>query len=236
MTAAVVVEGLRKEFGRVVAVEDVSFTVAPGSFVGLVGPNGAGKSTTIKMLSGQLLPTAGRVTVGGVDVAADPGRARGQIGYVPEEPRLYDYLSAREMIAFVAEIRGVARGRPVTEAEIEAALDVAGLGADADRLISEYSQGMRRKTALAAAMVARPPVLVLDEALNGLDPPSAARVTAALRQACADGAAVLLSTHVLDTLERLADRIVMIQGGRVLADLPGTEMGQVRAMFDEGGA
>ena len=156
-------------------------------------------------------------------VSADPNAARARIGYVPEEPKLYDYLTGREMIEFVAEIRG--RG------DVEAALDVAGLGEDANRLIHEYSQGMRRKIALAAAMVAAPPVLILDESLNGLDPPSAARVTAALRAARDQGTAVLLSTHVLDTLERLADRLIMIAGGRVVADLPGTEMDRVREIF-----
>ena len=199
--------------------------MAPGSLVGLVGPNGAGKSTTIKMITGQLAPTEGQVLVDGVDVAADPNGARARIGYVPEDPRLYDYLSAREMVSFVAEIRG--------KGDVEAALEVAGLGPDADRLIQEYSQGMRRKTALAAAMVAAPPVLVLDEALNGLDPPSAARVVGALRAACDAGAAVILSTHVLDTLEKIADRLIMIQKGRVLADLPGTEMDRIRELFEK---
>ena len=219
----VVLDKVRREYGRVVAVDEVSFTVEPGSFVGLVGPNGAGKSTTIKMLSGQLLPTSGRVTVDGIDVAADPNGARARIGYVPEEPRLYDYLSGREMVEFVAEIRG--------GGDVGAALEIAGLGDDALRPILEYSQGMRKKVALAAAMVSRPPVLVLDESLNGLDPPSAARVTEALRAARDRGTAVLLSTHVLDTLERLADRLIMISGGRVVADLPGSEMDQVRELF-----
>ena len=222
---AVSVEAVRKTFGRVVAVDEVSFAVAPGEFVGLVGPNGAGKSTTIKMLSGQLLPTAGRIRVGGIDVAEDPNGARARIGYVPEEPRMYDYLTAREMVSFAAEIRG--------GGDVEAALELAGLGADADRMIREYSQGMRRKTALASAMVARPPLLVLDEALNGLDPPSAARVVRTLQQACEEGQAVLLSTHVLETLERIADRIVMIRGGRVVADVPAAELYRVRGMFEE---
>ena len=225
MPPTLVAEGLRKVYGRVVAVEQVSFTVQPGELVGLVGPNGAGKSTTIKMISGQLTPTEGRVTVSGVDVGSDPNAARARIGYVPEEPRMYDYLSAREMVSFVAEIRG--------QGDVEAALEIAGLGADADRLIQEYSQGMRRKTALAAAMVARPPLLVLDEALNGLDPPSAARVVAALRAACDAGASVILSTHVLDTLERIADRLIMVSAGRVLADLPGTSMDRIREMFEK---
>ena len=218
------VSSVAKSFGRVQAVRDVSFTVAPGEFVGLVGPNGAGKSTTIKMLSGQLLPTSGSITVAGVDVAADPNGARARIGYVPEEPRLYEYLTAKEMVAFAAEIRG--------GGDVDAALELAGLGGDAGRLIREYSQGMRRRTALAAALVARPPLLVLDEALNGLDPPSSARVVKALRAACDAGQAVLLSTHVLDTLERIADRVVMLQAGAVLADVPAAELDRVRGMFD----
>ncbi len=223
-TPILVASGLRKVYGKVVAVDDISLTVEPGTLLGLVGPNGAGKSTTIRMISGQLTPSAGTVSVSGVDVAQDPNGARARIGYVPEEPRLYDYLTAREMVEFVAEIRG--------GGDVDAALAVAALGEDALRPIQEYSQGMRRKTALACAMVARPPLYVLDEALNGLDPPSAARVTAALRAACDAGAAVILSTHVLDTLEKIADRLVMVRGGRVVADLPGSEMERVRALFD----
>jgi len=150
---ALVVDKARRTYGKIVAVDEVSLTVHSGEFVGLVGPNGAGKSTTIKMITGQLLPTAGSIRVGGIDVATDPNGARAKVGYVPEEPALYDYLTAREMVAFVAELRG--------GGDVDAALEIAGLGADADRYIREYSQGMRRKTALAAAMVARPPLLVL---------------------------------------------------------------------------
>lgn len=227
MTQAVLyMEGVAKAFGRVQAVREVGFQVERGSFVGLVGPNGAGKSTTIKLLSGQLVPDAGRILVDGVDVVADPGAARARLGYVPEEPRLYEYLSAREMVGFVARIRGAG--------DVEAALGVAGLGDDADRLIREYSQGMRRRTALACAMVARPSLLVLDESLNGLDPPSAERVVAALKAACAEGSAVLLSTHVLDTLERVADRVVMIEAGRVVADVPASRLPELRARFRSG--
>jgi ABC-2 type transport system ATP-binding protein len=218
-----VVDKARRTYGKIVAVDEVSLTVHPGEFVGLVGPNGAGKSTTIKMITGQLLPTAGSIRVGGIDVATDPNGARAKVGYVPEEPALYDYLTAREMVAFVAELRG--------GGDVDAALEIAGLGADADRYIREYSQGMRRKTALAAAMVARPPLLVLDESLNGLDPPSADRVVAALRAAAAAGAAVVLSTHVLDTLAVVADRLVMIGKGRVIADGPISELPRLRGLF-----
>ena len=204
------VDELRKEYGRVVAVDSVSFSVEAGEFVALIGHNGAGKSTTIKVLTGQLSPTAGAVSVADVDVLKDPGAARAKLGYVPEEPALYDYLTCREFLELVIELRG--------GGDLDEALEMTGLGADADRLIREYSQGMRRKTALAAAVVSKPPVLVLDEALNGLDPPSAARVKAYLRGLCDAGCAVLLSTHVLETVEKLADRVVMLAHGKVVAD------------------
>lgn len=216
--SAIQIQGLRKEYGRVVAVEDVSFSVEPGELVALIGHNGAGKSTTIKVLTGQLLPTKGTVHIAGVDVLKDPGEARTKLGYVPEDPKLYDYLTCREFLELVASLRG--------HVGIDEALALAGLGEDADRLIREYSQGMRRRTALAAAVLGKPPVLVLDEAINGLDPPSANRVKAGLRALCDEGAAVLLSTHVLDTVERLADRVVMLAHGRVVADERVAEIGE----------
>jgi ABC-2 type transport system ATP-binding protein len=208
--AAIEIAGLRKEYGRVVAVDGIDLSIAQGAFVGLVGHNGAGKTTTIRMLTGQLSPTAGSVSVDGTDVVADPAGARTKLGVVPEHPTLYDYLSAREMIEFVTEIRGCG--------DVDWALGVAGLGHAADRLIREYSQGMRRKTALACALVSRPPVLVLDEALNGLDPASADRVVGVLSELRQDGATVLLSTHILDTLERVADRVVLMENGCIVVD------------------
>jgi ABC-2 type transport system ATP-binding protein len=220
MSTAIEVEGLVKAYGRLKAVDGVGFSVAPGEFVGLVGPNGAGKSTTIKILTGQLIPTEGTVRIRGQDVVADPASARSAIGYVPEFPDLYEYLSAREMITFVTELRG--------GGDLDWALELAGLGPHADRLIREYSQGMRRKTALACALVSKPPVLVLDEALNGLDPRSATRVLGVLDELRQAGTAILLSTHVLDTLERVADRVVLLMDGKVEADVPIGQLDEVR--------
>ena len=214
--SAIELSNLQKRYGSVEAVRGVDLVVEPGEFVGLIGPNGAGKTTTIKMLTGQLLPTQGTVRVAGIDVVQNPGEAKKMLGYVPEEPALYEYLSAREFLEFVVSVRGAG--------SLEKAVELTGLGVDADRLIREYSQGMRRKVALAAALVSEPPVLVLDEALNGLDPPSAARVKQALRERCESGAAVLLSTHVLETVERLADRVVMFANGGVVANIPGEEL------------
>ena len=142
---AIEIKGLRKDYGNVVAVGGIDLEIPKGAFVGLVGHNGAGKTTTLRMLTAQLAPTSGTVKVSGVDVVESPELARTRLGTVPEHPALYDYLSAREMIEFVTEIRG--------GGDIEWALSVAGLGHDADRLIREYSQGMRRKTALACPAI-----------------------------------------------------------------------------------
>lgn len=215
---AVVFDGVRKEYGRVVAVDRVDLRIEAGSFVGLIGHNGAGKSTCLKMLMGLLRPTQGTVSIGGHDVVKAPVEARRQLGAVPEEPALYEYLSAREHLEFVASVRG--------GGDVAAALELSGLGVDADRLIREYSQGMRRKTALAAATLGAPQVLVLDEALNGLDPPSAARVKGALRRYVDQGGTVILSTHVVETVQAVADRVVMLAHGKVVADERTADIGE----------
>lgn len=217
MTPAVEFINVRRTFGKVVAVERVDLTLARGSFVGLIGHNGAGKSTLMKTLIGTLGPSEGQVKVCGVDVHAQPREARMHLGAVPEEPAVYEYLTAREFLTFVAEVRG--------GGDVEEALDFTGLGDDADRLLREYSQGMRRKTALAAAVLGKPEVLVLDESLNGLDPPSAARVKQYLRDLVDAGHTVILSTHVVDTVQAVADRVVMLAHGRVVADEQASDLG-----------
>ena len=184
----------------------ISFSVAPASSLGWSGPTVLERA---RPSSCSHPAHRGSVTVGGVDVVEDPNGAGVSWGMCRGSS--LTVLGAREMVSFAAELRGASAD------EVESVLELAGLGADADRLIREYSQGMRRKTALACALVAKPPLLVLDEALNGLDPPSAARVVGALADACRAGQAVLLSTHVLDTLEKVADRIVMVAAGRVIA-------------------
>ncbi len=223
--SAVVFEKLRKEFGKVVAVDEVDLSIEPGTFVGLIGHNGAGKTTTLRMLMGLLRPTSGRVLIDGLDVMANPREARKRFGAVPEEAAVYPYLTAREYLTFIAEVRG--------GGDVEQALALTGLGEDADRLLREYSQGMRRKTALAAALLGKPSVLVLDESLNGLDPPSAAMVKATLRQLVDQGTTVILSTHVIETVQAAADRVIMLAHGRVVADVStdGMAEGDLEDMF-----
>lgn len=210
-------EHVVKRFGRTVALSGVTLRVERGERVALLGHNGAGKSTLMKLLAGQILPGEGRITLAGVDVAMQPNLARGCLGYVPEEPAMWDYLTARECLEFVVGVRG--RG------DVNAALALTGLGADADRLVREYSQGMRRKVAIAAALVSDPPVLVFDEALNGLDPPSALVIVEELRRRAAAGATVLLSTHVIDLVPRVADRVVVLRAGRIEVDAAVADLG-----------
>jgi ABC-2 type transport system ATP-binding protein len=169
----------------------------------------------MRMIVGLLPPSEGRVEICGIDVFARPLEARRQFGAVPEEPALYGWLTAREHLEFVMQVRGGADRDQVDEA-----LDLTGLAEDADRPIREYSQGMRRKTAIAVAMIGRPPVLILDEALNGLDPPSALRVEAALRKRVDDGAAILFSSHVLESILRFGDRLVVMKRGVIATDTP----------------
>lgn len=226
-SAAIALSGVRKAFGRTVAVDGIDLSVARGTFLGLIGHNGAGKSTLLQMLMGNLRPTEGTVEIAGVDVSADPRGARQRTGAVPEHPPVYEWLNAREFFEFVAEVRGAP--------DIDLALQIANLGDDAERLIREYSQGMRRRTALGAAMIGQPDVLLLDEALNGLDPPSAARVKARLREAVDRGQTVLLSTHVVETVQSVADRVVMLAHGRVVADERTEDLGEkgLEALFLE---
>lgn len=214
---------LSKSFGSVSALQELDLRLGAGEFVGLVGPNGAGKSTAIQLITAQLIPSDGQVTVCGISVTDFPNEARQNIGYVPEFPVLYDYLSAEEMLEFVVNIRG--RG------DIDWALNLTGLGRDAKRPIQEYSQGMRRKTAIACALVSKPKLIVLDESLNGLDPPSVQRVISALEELRATGSTIVLSTHVLDTLERVATRIVLLSEGRLKGDWPASEMPEIRSYF-----
>jgi len=193
----------------------------------LIGHNGAGKSTCLRMLVGLLRPTEGTVRVLGTDVVAEPLAARRKLGAVPDEPAVYEWLTAREFLELVAAVRG--------EGDVGAALELAALGDDADRPVREYSQGMRRRTALAAALLGRPPVLVLDEALNGLDPPTAARVKRVLRDAVDEGRTVLLSTHVVETVQAVADRVILLAHGRVVADERTADLGPngLEALFLE---
>jgi ABC-2 type transport system ATP-binding protein len=210
------VEGVSKSYGEVRALANVSFSVPRGQIVGLLGPNGAGKSTMMKSILGLLRPEAGRILLFGRDVQVDPVGAKRQIGYVPESPALYEFLTGTEYLDFVADMYGL---DPATRRErisqFFAGFELAG---HENSLISGYSQGMKQKVALIAALIHHPRFLVLDEPLNGLDPRSA-RVTKDLLRNLAshEGVSVLFSTHVLEIAEAICDRVVILNQGTVVA-------------------
>ncbi len=216
---------LVKRYGDKTAVDDVSFQVHGGEIFGFLGPNGAGKTTTIKVLVGLLQPTSGSVEVVGCDVVAQPLQAKAATGYVPDEPHLYSKLSARELLRFVGDLYEMDNQR--VEQRTDELLRMFDLRQAADDLIDSYSHGMRQKTALAAALIHDPQVLVLDEPTVGLDPKSARLIKDILRQMADRGAAVFLSTHILEIAERMCDRIGIINQGKLVA--AGT-MNELRAL------
>ncbi|HYA58379.1 MAG TPA: ABC transporter ATP-binding protein [Thermoplasmata archaeon] len=215
-TPTLQVEGVSKSYGSVQALHGVSFDVPPGQIVGLLGPNGAGKSTAMKAVLGLVRPEGGTIRLFGIDVLTDPPSAKRQIGYVPEAPSLYEFLTGMEYLDFVADMYGL--DRAVRRERIAQFLIGLELSGHEDALISGYSQGMRQKVALIAALVHHPRLLVLDEPLNGLDPRSA-RVTKDLLRNLAthEGVAVLFSTHVLEIAQAICDRVIILHHGTVLA-------------------
>lgn len=206
---------LVKRYGEKLAVNNVSFDVQGGEIFGFLGPNGAGKTTTIKMIVGLLQPTSGSVKVAGFDVQTQPLLAKAASGYVPDTPNLYAKLSGRELLRFVGDLYSLERGQ--TARRIDELLRVLELTAAADDTIDSYSHGMQQKTSLAAALVHDPRVLVLDEPTVGLDPKSARLIKDILRQLAERGAAVMLSTHILEIAERMCDRIGIINKGQLVA-------------------
>jgi ABC-2 type transport system ATP-binding protein len=206
-------EALTKAYGKTVAVQNVTETIGRGEIVALVGPNGAGKSTTLGIATGQVVPDAGRVRLGGHDLVTAPLDARRALGYLPQEPLLPRYLTATELLAFVADVRGVPKGGN------DALLALALEGPDRDRLIAELSVGTQQKVAFAAALVGAPVAIVLDEPFTGLDVRAVRRFEEEVRRRAAAGAAVLLSSHDFEGIERLATRAVALRAGCVSARL-----------------
>ena len=214
--SALQVDGISKSFGALQALSSVSFSVASGEIVGLLGPNGAGKSTTMRAVLGLIQADSGEIRLFGQNVTADPERTKRLSGYVPEAPALYEFLTGAEYLDFVADMYGL---DSATRAErIRQYLAGFELAGHEDSLISGYSQGMKQKVALIAALSHHPKLLILDEPLNGLDPRSA-RVTKDLLRNLAthEGVAVLFSTHVLEIAQAICDRIVILHRGHVLA-------------------
>lgn len=218
------VEGLTKLYGEFPAVRDLSFTVRPGEVLGLVGANGAGKTTTLRCLAGIIPPTSGSVRVAGHDLRAEPVAAKGRLAFLPDEPRLFDYLTVRQHLAFVARIYRVAEFRERADrllAELE-------LTDKAEQLPGELSRGMKQKLAIACGLLHEPSVIFFDEPLTGLDPAGIRRMKASIRRRAADGAAILISSHLLSLLEEICTHVLILHAGRRVA---GGTLAEIVAQF-----
>jgi len=209
-------DGLAKQFGPNLAVDSLSLRFAPGEIVGLLGPNGAGKTTTLKILLGMLRPTRGHAKVLGLDCTTQAIAIKERVGYSPDEPSFYDFLTGRETLQFVTHVRG---GDPTQVfAQLGPMIDVLELGPDLDRFVAGYSLGMKKKLALLVAMAHAPRLLLLDEPTNGLDPPSAVKIRKHLQQLAEGGVTVVLSTHLLEMADKLCTRVVLMDHGRLIFD------------------
>jgi ABC-2 type transport system ATP-binding protein len=210
------VEALAKRYGKTQALTGVEFSVPAGTLLGLLGPNGAGKTTAVRVLTTLVLPDSGRAAVAGIDVVRHPCQVRRYIGVAGQDATLDRLLTGRQNLVLVGELSGLSRQR--ARARATQLLEQFELTSAADRVVNGYSGGMRRRLDVAASLVARPPVLFLDEPTTGLDPASRQRVWDAVRQLLAEGVTVLLTTQYLEEADALADRIVVIDRGRVVAD------------------
>ena len=219
------VSGVSKSFGSFKALNGISLMVKPGEIRGLLGPNGSGKSTTMKIIMGMLRPDSGDVRVCGIDVGSEPIEARRHIGYVPETPFLYDYLTAGEYLDLVGVAYGLDREQRQERAgELLHALE---MDKHINEVMSGFSQGMKQKIAVIAALMHRPRVLIMDEPLNGLDPRSARIVKEILNHLAGDGVSTLFSTHVLEIADAICSKITIIASGATIAE--GTSQ-EIKAM------
>jgi ABC-2 type transport system ATP-binding protein len=209
-------DGLAKEFGSKLAVDGLTLRLSQGEIVGLLGPNGAGKTTTLKILLGMLRPTRGRAFVLGHDCTTAAVAIKENVGYSPDEPSFYDFLTGRETLEFVTEVRGGKRAD--TFQNLSSMIDALEFGAELDRFVAGYSLGMKKKLALLVAMAHAPRLLLLDEPTNGLDPPSAVKIRRHLQTLADSGVTVVLSTHLLDMADKLCTRVVLMDHGRLIFD------------------
>jgi ABC-2 type transport system ATP-binding protein len=209
--APIAVDRVSRWYGNVVAVNDISFALAPG-VTGLLGPNGAGKTTLLHMLAGLLRPSSGTVRIGGNVAWRNPAVYR-SVGLVPEREAVQSFLTGREFARFAARLQRL----PDPEAAANAAIRIVDLEAAADRPVGTYSKGMRQRAKIAAALVHEPPILLLDEPFNGMDPRQRLHMMDLLRQMARDGRTILFSSHILEEVERLADGVLVIYAGRLAA-------------------
>ena len=223
------VQGLNKRYGDFTAVRELSFRVQPGEVLGLVGPNGAGKTSSLRCLAGIIPPSGGTVHIAGHDLATDPVAAKRELAFFPDEPRLFDYLTVRQHLNFVARIYGVADHEALAQPLLEE-LEIAD---KADELPGALSRGMKQKLAIACGLLHAPKVIFFDEPLTGLDPLGIRRMKDSIRRRAAEGAAIVLSSHLLHLLEEVCSHVLILKQGEKIADGP---LAEVAARFANGDA
>jgi len=209
------IKNLSRSFGQVKALDDFSVEIKKGELFGLIGPNGAGKSTLMKCLIGLLKPDQGEILIDGENAVENTISAKKRIGYAPEDPVLYDYLTGTEFLEFIADLRKVPR--EASQERTMSLLQNFGLEGKANQLVADYSHGMKQKISLAAALIAKPEILLLDEPMSALDPESIFWFKNHLQQLCESGVTVIFSSHILDTVEKICDRVGIIHRGKMVA-------------------
>jgi ABC-2 type transport system ATP-binding protein len=206
---------LTKKYGSFTAVDRINLEIRRGELFGFLGPNGAGKTTTMRMIAGILQPTGGRIEIAGDDISLDPIRAKYRLGFIPDRPFVYDKLTGAEFLRFVAALYG--QDGEAVERRLDELLDLFELTPWKNELVESYSHGMRQKLIISSALLHRPEVIVVDEPMVGLDPKGQKFLKELFRAFVARGGTVLMSTHTLDTVEEMCDRIGIISGGKILA-------------------
>jgi ABC-2 type transport system ATP-binding protein len=223
------ITGLSKLFGTFTAVRDLSFTVQPGEVLGLVGPNGAGKTTTLRTLAGIIPPTSGTVRIAGHDLLKEPIAAKRALAFFPDEPRLFDYLTVRQHLTFIARLYGVTDHERLAQPLLEE-LEIADR---ADHLPGELSRGMKQKLAIACGLLHSPSVMIFDEPLTGLDPLGIRRMKDSILRRAQAGVAIVLSSHLLHLLEEVCSHVLILKQGTRIA---GGTLAEVHAQFSGGDA
>jgi ABC-2 type transport system ATP-binding protein len=213
---AVLARGLSKRFSGITVVKHVDVLIRPGEILGYLGPNGSGKTTTVRMLAGLLEPSAGRIEYGGRAIHEDPIAYRQQLGYVPEEPYLYPFLSGREYLELIGRLRGIPE--ELLTLKIDGFLELLGMHIAADQAIASYSKGMRQKIVITSALLHDPEVILFDEPESGLDVTTTLVLRHLIRTLAERGKAILYSSHILELVERICSRVIVLHEGAVVAD------------------
>jgi ABC-2 type transport system ATP-binding protein len=208
-------EGIEKRYGQFQALKPLDLHVQKGEVFGFLGPNGAGKTTLIRMLSGVLPPSAGRIWIDGIDLAKDPLRAKSRCGYIPDRPYLYEKLTAKELLAFVGGIYGLETAQIQSRGEL--LLRRYGLWQVSDQLVEGFSHGMKQRLTFCASLLHEPPLVIVDEPMVGLDPRGVRQIKDVFRKLAAAGRTVFLSTHSLDVAQEVCDRLVILNHGEIVA-------------------